>query len=96
MALGIVIIAVLNPLSVNIIADGLVTAINLAMGYIILASDYTMVVGGTLLAVGMFLSYDNSRKRSNNVSKAKIKKASTGNHRANGTTSKKNLGLLEA
>ena len=47
----------LNPLSTNLIADALVTAINTAMKYLVLGSGYIMVVSGTLVGVGALLMY---------------------------------------
>lgn len=54
---GLISLALFNPLATNLIADVLVTVINTAMGYIVLGSGYTMVVSATLIGVGALLMY---------------------------------------
>lgn len=63
----------MNPLSTNIIADILVTAINTAMEYLVLGSGYTMAVSGTLIGVGALLIHTEYKQ----ASTAKLKKMKT-------------------
>lgn len=50
-------IVVFNPLSINFMADGLVTAINFVMQYVILGSPYVMGASGILLVIASTLMY---------------------------------------
>lgn len=70
---GLIGIAVLNPLSTNVIADVLVAAINTAMEYLVLGSGYIMVVSATLIGVGALLIYAERQQ----ASTAKLKKLKT-------------------
>ena len=67
---GIVGIALLNPLSTNIIADVLVTAINTVMEQLVLGSGYIMAVSATLIGVGALLMYTEAKQ----AGSAKLKK----------------------
>ena len=62
---GIIGLAAFNPLSTNLIADVLVTAINEATKALVLGSGYIMVASGTLIAVGALLTFE-ARKKANN------------------------------
>lgn len=59
---GFIGLAVLNPLAANLGADALITAINIGLEYLVLASGYIMVVAGTLIAVGALLVYTESKQ----------------------------------
>jgi len=67
---GFIGVATLNPLSTNVIADVLVTAINTAMEQLVLGSGYIMVVSGTLIGVGGLLMYTEYKQ----ANAAKLKK----------------------
>lgn len=68
----------LNPLSVNILGDFAVVAINQLVRWLVVSSTYTMAVSGTLIAVGLFIAYE-ARKSSEvkRLKKLKSKKTQT-------------------
>jgi len=77
--IGIILVAVFNPLAVNLWADALVVAINFLTDQLIEVSNYTLAIGGTLLVVG-FLSWHGERgkketKRLKKLSSKKNKKS---------------------
>ena len=72
-AVGIVSLLVLNPLATNLVADGMILAINTVMEYLVLGSGYIMAVAGTLVGVGALLMYTESKQ----ADTAKLKKMKT-------------------
>ena len=70
---GFIGLATLNPLATNVIADVLVTGINLAMEQLVLGSGYIMVVSATLIGVGGLLMYTEYKQ----ASATKLKKMKT-------------------
>ena len=54
---GFIIIAVLNPLSVNLWSDAFVTAMDFLGRELVSFSTYTMVIGATLILVSGLLIY---------------------------------------
>lgn len=73
MLVGFVGLATLNPLSINIIADVLVTGIEYVLEYLVLGSGYIMVVSATLIGVGGLLMYTEYKQ----ASATKLKKMKT-------------------
>jgi hypothetical protein len=73
---GLVSIAILNPLSVNVIADVLITAINTGMEYLVRGSGYIMAVSATLIGVGGLLMY-NEYKQAHVAKLKKLKHTKT-------------------
>lgn len=69
-------VALFNPLSTNLIADGMVVAINLISMYLIEASAYVMVACATLAFVGILLEFL-SHKEANSKKLKKLKGAKT-------------------
>ena len=55
--IGLASIGVLNPLSVNLLGDALVTAVNKSVEYLVFGSGYIMVASATLIVVGGILMY---------------------------------------
>lgn len=55
-------LAFFNPLSINLIADASIVAINYLTENLVVISEYTMAVSATLLLVGAFLIYDAKKK----------------------------------
>jgi Flp pilus assembly protein TadB len=75
MLLGGGLVILLNPLSVNILADILVTGINWATVKLVVISDYVVVAGGTLLLAGAIMGYDaNNKKAAKKLKSLKHKK----------------------
>lgn len=66
-------IALLNPLSTNIIADAIVTATEYALKYLVLGSGYIMAISATLIVVGGLLMYTESKQANTD----KLKKMKT-------------------
>lgn len=74
---GSVLVIVFNPLSVAIWSDGLVELINLIAKQLVNISNYTVVIGGTLLLVAGILYWDGrSKKETARLKKLKTKKSS--------------------
>jgi len=73
---GLIGVALLNPLSTNIIADVLVAGINTLMEYLVLGSGYIMVASSTLIGVGALLIYA-ERNQANTDKLKKMKTAKT-------------------
>lgn len=72
---GGVLVIVFNPLSVAVWSDGLVELINLIAEQLVNISNYTVVVGGTLLLVSGILYWDGrSKKQTAKLKKLKHKK----------------------
>ena len=67
---GVVLLAVFNPLAVNLWADALIVALNWAAKELVNISGYTMAVGATLLLVSVLLWHNERGKKEN----AKLKK----------------------
>lgn len=76
---GLVIIAVFNPLAVNLWSDALVTALDLLAREMISFSGYTMVIGATLVLVSGLLIYSDKqaseKKRLKSLKNKKTSKA---------------------
>lgn len=67
---GGVLVAVFNPLSVNLWADALDIALQVISEQLIHISNYTVVIGGTLILVGLVLSYaERSKKQTTKLKK---------------------------
>jgi len=74
---GLVLVIVFNPLAVAVWSDGLVEAINYVAKQLVNISDYTVVIGGTLLLVYGILHWDGrSKKETARLKKLKNKKTS--------------------
>lgn len=74
---GIVLVTVFNPLSVNLWSDALVVALVLLSEELINISEYTVIVGCTLIGVGVIMHFDaRNRKESKRLKKLKKKKSS--------------------
>jgi hypothetical protein len=72
---GGVLVVVFNPLAVAIWSDGLVELINLIAKQLVNISNYTVVIGVTLLAVAGILYWDGrSKKQTAKLKKLKHKK----------------------
>lgn len=73
---GIVLVAVFNPLAVNLWADALQIALDIVSRELINISDYTVVVGATLILVGGLLWYnERGKKETAKLKKLKNKKS---------------------
>ena len=76
---GLLIVAVFNPLSVNLWSDGLVTALDLLAREMISFSGYTMAIGVTLVLVSGLLIYSDrqtsEKKRLKSLKNKKTSKA---------------------
>ena len=70
---GLISLALLNPLSTNIIADAIITAVDYALKYLVLSSGYIMAVSATLIGVGALLMYTEYKQ----ADTAKLKKMKT-------------------
>lgn len=70
---GLISLALFNPLSTNIIADAIITAVDYALKYLVLGSGYIMVVSATLIGVGALLMYTEYKQ----ADTAKLKKMKT-------------------
>ena len=72
---GSVLVIVFNPLAVAVWSDGLVVAINYVADQLVNISNYTVVIGGTLLLVSGILNMDGrSKKETARLKKLKTKK----------------------
>jgi hypothetical protein len=72
--LGAILVGVFNPLSIALWSDALVIAINFVTTQLALYSNYTVVVGATLLLLGFVLWNDNrSKKETKRLKKLKTK-----------------------
>lgn len=76
---GLLSILVLNPLSVNLLGDALVVAVNTSVKYLVFGSGYIMAVSATLIVVGGILMYGDYRAteatRLKKLAKTKTSKA---------------------
>ena len=73
--LGAILVGVFNPLSIALWSDALVLVINFITTQLALYSNYTVVVGATLLIIGAILWNDNrSKKETKRLKKLKAKK----------------------
>jgi len=61
---GGVLVFVLNPLSLNILADVLVTSIDWATVQLVFISNYVVVFGMALLFTGFLVQYEYNRTKS--------------------------------
>lgn len=76
--LGAVLVAVFNPLSVNLWGDALLIALDLLVRELVNVSNYSVAVGATLLVVGLILRHDaSSKKETAKLKKLKGKNAKT-------------------
>lgn len=74
--LGAVLVGVFNPLAVALWSDALVVGLNWLADKLILISNYTVIVGGTLILVGLALYWDGrSKKETKKLKKLKTKKS---------------------
>lgn len=73
--IGLFIVLVLNSLSVNLWADAIVTGVNWLAFQLITVSNYSLVVGGTLLLVSFVLLYNDYQLREKKITDKKIKSA---------------------
>ena len=74
---GGLLVIVFNPLAVAVWSDGLVELINLIAKQLVNISNYTVVIGATLLLVAGLLYWDSrSKKETARLKKLKTKKTS--------------------
>lgn len=75
---GIVLVTVFNPLSVNLWSDALVIALNYISGELVKISTYTTLVGATLIIVGGLITYsERDKKETKRLRSLKNKKSKT-------------------
>lgn len=73
---GGLLIAVFNPLAVNIWADALITGLEILAEELVNISDYTMVIGSTLTVVGLLMWHsERGKKETKRLKKLKSKKS---------------------
>ncbi len=73
MLVGAVLVLVFNPLSVALWSDALIVGINWLTEQLVFISNYTVIVGATLLAVSGLMYWDGRSKKHT----AKLKKLKT-------------------
>jgi hypothetical protein len=73
MLVGAVLIGLFNPLAVALWSDALITGLNWLSVQLIAISEYSVIVGFTLLAVGGFIYWEGRSKKNS----AKLKKLKT-------------------
>jgi len=73
MIAGGILVMVFNPLSVALWNDALTTGLNWLAAQLIHISNYTVIIGGTLLAVSLIVYLDGRSKKET----AKLKKLKT-------------------
>lgn len=75
LVLGGILVVVFNPLGVRIWEDALLTGLAYLADKLVLISDYTVVVGGTLILASIILYLDGrSKKESKKLKKLKSAK----------------------
>jgi hypothetical protein len=75
LALGFILVLVFNPFAVNLWSDALIIGLRYGSRLLISVSDYTVVIGGTLLLVGVVMYMDvRKKKETNRLKKLKDKK----------------------
>lgn len=74
--LGAILVGVFNPLSIALWSDVLVTGINYVTTQMALYSNYTVVIGGTLLFTGALL-WNDSRSKKETKRLKKLKETKT-------------------
>lgn len=60
---GVVLVGVFNPLAVAFWSDGLVVAINFIAAELVAISQYTVIIGATLLFTSLVLYLDQRSKK---------------------------------
>lgn len=75
--IGAVLVGIFNPLSVALWNDALTTGLNWLAAQLISISNYTVIIGGTLMVVSFVLYWDGrSKKNSAKLKKLKTQKTS--------------------
>lgn len=75
--MGVILIAVFNPLAVVLWADGMSVALEFLKDGLVEISNYTVAIGATLVVVGLILMHSNKTAKSNKKL-AKLKNTSKG------------------
>lgn len=76
LVLGAILVIVFNPLSVRIWEDALLTGLAFLADKLVLISDYTVVVGGSLILASLVL-YLNGRSKKETKKLKKLKSSKT-------------------